>query len=50
MTQTTITIPCEAALLPKPGDLTNIFNQINNSIATLELSTNSTEVEFAIRT
>ncbi len=37
MTQTTITLPCEAALLPKPGDLTNIFNQIINSIATLEL-------------
>ena len=37
MTQNTITIPCEASLLPKPGDLTNIFNQIINSIAILEL-------------
>lgn len=38
MTSTTITIPCEGSLLPKPADLTNIFNQITNSIATLELA------------
>ena len=37
MTAVTITIPCEGSLLPKPADLTNIFNQITNSIATLEI-------------
>ena len=37
MTAVTITIPCEGSLLPKPADLTNIFNQIANSIATLEI-------------
>ena len=33
----TISIPCEASLLPKPGDLVNIFNQITNLIAQLEM-------------
>ena len=33
----TIAIPCEASLLPKPGDLVNIFNQITNLIAQLEM-------------
>ncbi len=33
-----ISLPCEPVLLPKPSDLTNIFNSIINQIALLEMS------------
>ena len=37
MAETTITIPCPDTLLPKPADITNIFKQLANLPAQLEL-------------
>ena len=37
MTTTSITLPCDSVLLPKPTDLVNIFNNIINQISLLEM-------------
>ena len=37
MTTTSITLPCDSVLLPKPTDLVNIFNTIINQISQLEM-------------
>lgn len=38
MTTTSISLPCDSVLLPKPTDLTNIFNNIINQISLLEMN------------
>ena len=38
MTTTSITLPCDSVLLPKPTDLVNIFNTIINQISLLEMN------------
>jgi len=38
MTDNSIALPCDSVLLPKPVDLTNIFNSIINQISILEMS------------
>ena len=38
MTATSITLPCDSVLLPKPTDLVNIFNNIINQISLLEMN------------
>ena len=38
MTTTSITLPCDSVLLPKPTDLVNIFNNIINQISLLEMN------------
>ena len=38
MTAQSISLPCDSVLLPKPTDLTNIFNSIINQISLLEMS------------
>ena len=38
MTATSISLPCDSVLLPKPTDLVNIFNNIINQISLLEMN------------
>jgi hypothetical protein len=38
MTTTSISLPCDSVLLPKPTDLVNIFNNIINQISLLEMN------------
>ena len=38
MTAQSISLPCDSVLLPKPTDLTNIFNNIINQISLLEMN------------